>query len=231
MVVFVWVLAMKSLGTYIKTTVACVVSMAIASLASALQAQAQQQGKATVYAVSGSAQYKAAGKDWAPLKVNIVLQAGTVVRTAADGQVDLYLDQNGPIVRLIQSTEMSIDKLVFILFDAHTLPIIETQLDLKAGTILGNVRKLAAASCYEIKTPRGICVIRGTEYRISDTGNVLVKSGSVRVKVDDKIFDVGPGQKFNPNSQQAETAPAHEFTASNWPVYRKDLFLQPFRAP
>lgn len=205
---------MKSLGTYIKTTVACGVTLAIVSLASALQAQ-EQQGKAVVRAVRGSAQFKDAGKDWAALKVGTVLKSGAVIKTAADGQVDLFLGQNGPVVRVTQATEMGVDKLSINKTDAET--VIETQLDLKAGTILGNVKKLAQASRYEVKTPKGTCAIRGTEYRISDTGNVVVKSGNVVVNYNGRSYDVGPGQQFNPSTQAVENAPT-EVAGTVWIV-------------
>jgi hypothetical protein len=45
----------------------------------------------------------------------------------------------------------------------------ETMLDLKAGTILGKVKKVAGNSTYEIKTPHGVAGIRGTDYQVTVT--------------------------------------------------------------
>jgi hypothetical protein len=42
----------------------------------------------------------------------------------------------------------------------------ETQLDLKVGSILGQVKKVQANSSYEIKTPHGVAGIRGTDFSI-----------------------------------------------------------------
>src|SRR5207302_657843 len=50
---------------------------------------------------------------------------------------------------------------------------------LRSGRVLGNVRKMAAASKYEVKTPHGVAGIRGTEYDIRADGVVYVITGTV----------------------------------------------------
>jgi len=89
------------------------------------------------------------------------------------------MDQNGPVVRLVENTTLGIDKLNFE--DTGVDTVIETQLDLKSGRILGIVKKMAATSKYEIKTPNGVAGIRGTEYDITATSVVRVVSGSMVV--------------------------------------------------
>ena len=54
-------------------------------------------------------------------------------------------------------------------------------MDLRNGRILGNVKKLAAASKYEVKTPQGVAGIRGTRYDIRADGTVIVIEGQVVV--------------------------------------------------
>ncbi len=163
--------------------VACVAIFAI--LGSTLTGIAQEikQGKAVVRAITkGTAKYKdpASGVvDWAPLKVDMVLKEGAVIETDATGVVDLFLGVNGPVVRVTPATQLALDKLTFSRAGGEV--VIETRLDLKAGTILGTVKKLAAASKYEIKTPVGVCGIRGTEYVVSANGRVIVLKGWVRV--------------------------------------------------
>jgi len=114
-----------------------------------------------------------------PLKVGKVLKAGAVVKTAADSQVDLFLKKNGPVVRLTADTTLGLDKLLFDDTGAET--VVETQLNLVNGRIMGNVKKLAAASRYEVKVPTGTVGIRGTEYDISASGLVHVVTGEVLV--------------------------------------------------
>jgi hypothetical protein len=57
--------------------------------------------------------------------------------------------------------------------------VTETQLDLKAGHIFGTVKKMSAASKYEVKIPNGVAGIRGTTYDISAEGVIKVLAGSV----------------------------------------------------
>jgi hypothetical protein len=57
--------------------------------------------------------------------------------------------------------------------------VTETQLDLKAGHIFGSVKKMSAASKYEVKIPNGVAGVRGTVYDISAEGLIKVLSGSV----------------------------------------------------
>jgi hypothetical protein len=119
------------------------------------------------------------GSTWKPVRVGSQLSPNTTIRTGVGSVVDLFLGDNGPVVRVTADTEMGIDRL-----DSEgngVDKVIETQLDLKNGRILGNVKKLADASKYEVKTPVGVAGIRGTEYDISANGRVHVISGVVQV--------------------------------------------------
>src|SRR2546430_795168 len=202
---------MKQRGLFSMVT-ACVVALVGAFVVSAAQADA---GKAVVRSFRGSAQYAAEGGLWLPLKVGQVLKPGSTVRTANDSQVDLFMDQNGPIVRLVENTTLGIDKLNFEATGIDT--IIETQLDLKSGRILGIVTKMAADSKYEIKTPNGVAGIRGTEYDISATSVVRVVSGSlvvVYVKSDGTVVTqvVNAGEMFVPAEGAVKPMPPEEIS-------------------
>ncbi|MBI1178220.1 hypothetical protein GC207_12365 [bacterium] len=129
-------------------------------------AQSTKQGKAQVRAVHGSARYSTGGGTWLELTPGAVLYSGSTISTAAGSHVDLYLGINGPVVRVDESTQVGIDKLTYT--DTGADAVIETQLNLTKGTLIGSVRKLAAASRYEIKTPAGVAGIRGTDYVITD---------------------------------------------------------------
>ena len=189
---------MKERSSFSKVIVCAAVLMGVLALASA---QAVETGKAVVRSVKGAADYSEGAGAWAPLKAGMTLKSGTVVKTGNDSCVDLFLDQNGPLVRLTENTTLGLDKLCFEPTGADT--VVETQLDLKAGKIVGIVKKLAATSKYEVKTPNGVAGIRGTEYVISATGEVQVVSGSVvvvYVKADGSVVTqvVNAGQKFDP---------------------------------
>lgn len=175
-------------------------------------AQAQQQGKAQVTAVRGIADYTRDGVVWKPLNTNQTLQPGDSIRTGLDSTVDLHLGANGPSVLVTPTTTLGIDRLLYEQAGSET--IIETQLDLRSGRILGNVRKLAKASKYEVKVPNGVVGIRGTKYDISVDGLVHVIEGSAVVVFVDaqgetQTFVVEGGNTFVPQTMSVEpTSPS-----------------------
>ncbi len=203
---------MKQRGSF-SMVVACVVALVGASVVSSVQAA--EAGKAVVRSIRGSAQY-AEGGQWLPLKVGQLLKPGSSIRTANESQVDLFMDQNGPVVRLVENTTLGIDKLNYEVTGIDT--VIETQLDLKSGRVLGIVKKLAHNSKYEIKTPNGVAGIRGTEYDVSATSVVRVISGSlvvVYVKSDGTVLTqvVNAGEMFVPSEGAVRTIPADQLSA------------------
>jgi len=203
---------MKQRGSF-SMAVACVVALVGACVVSSLQAA--EVGKAVVRAIRGSAQY-AEGGQWLPLKVGQTLKPGSSIRTANESQVDLFMDQNGPVVRLVENTTLGIDKLNYEATGIDT--IIETQLDLKSGRVLGIVKKMAHNSKYEIKTPNGVAGIRGTEYDVSATTVVRVVSGSlvvVYVKSDGTVLTqvVNAGEMFVPSEAAVRSIPPDQLSA------------------
>jgi hypothetical protein len=187
---------------------ACVAVLA----GSVVLAEAAQVGKAVVRRVVGAAEASEGGA-WKALKGGEQLAPGTVIRTANDSSVDLFLDQNGPLVRLVENTTLGLEKLNFENTGVDT--VIETQLDLKSGRIVGSVKKLSATSKYEIKTPNGVAGIRGTEYVISADGTIKVTKGqivAVYVKADGGVVTqvVNAGEKFNPATQKVEPMTTEE---------------------
>lgn len=157
-------------------------AMACAAFLSAATAQAApEMNKAVVRAVRGSANYSTdRGANWKTLKVGANLNQNSVIRTAPGSQVDLFLNENGPVVRVMEGSTLGLDKLTVDRTGTGD-NVIETQLDLRNGRILGNVKRLAAASKYEVKTPTGVAGIRGTRYDISSDGTVTVVEGQVVV--------------------------------------------------
>jgi hypothetical protein len=167
-------------------------------------------GKAVVRSVSGAAEYSEAGS-WKALKAGTELQPGAQVRTGNDASVVLFLDQNGPLVQLTENTTLAIEKLNYTAGGVDTT--IETVLNVKAGRIMGYVKKLSGTSKYEVKTPSGVAGIRGTDYLISADGTVNVVAGQVVVvfvKSDGSVVTqvVNEGQMFNPATQKVEPIPS-----------------------
>lgn len=113
-------------------------------------------------------------------------------------------DQN--VVRLWENSALGLDKLTSMQTGADSVS--ETQLDLKAGRLTGSVKKMSAASKYEVKLPNGVVGIRGTTYDISADGVVKVYVGSVVVAtVDSKTGNVvtqvvSGGQQYDSRSNQ-----------------------------
>jgi hypothetical protein len=108
-------------------------------------------------------------------------------------------------VRLFENTVLGIDKLTATETGADV--VTDTQLDLKAGHILGNVRKMSAASRYEIKLPNGVAGIRGTVFHIWADGRIQVASGTVVLSLADAAGNVQTrvitaGNEYNPRTDQ-----------------------------
>lgn len=141
------------------------------SLAATAQAEV---GKAVVRAVRGQADVTQ-GSGRVALKTGMVLRPGAIVYTGVDSSVDLFLDRNGPVVRVMEGTTVGLDKLNFDATGADT--VIETQLDLKDGRLVGRVAPMAPSSRYEIKTPQGVAGIKGTDYDITAAGVFRIING------------------------------------------------------
>jgi hypothetical protein len=112
-------------------------------------------------------------------------------------------DQN--VVRLFENTVLGVDKVTNMNTGADA--VTETQLDLKAGHILGTVKKMSANSKYEIKLPKGVAGIRGTWYDLTADGLLKVMDGSVvlaTVKDDGTVVTqvVNSNQQFNSQTGQ-----------------------------
>jgi hypothetical protein len=170
---------MKQVRSFFSKWVACGIAIVVTTMALSAQAQ-QQEGTAKVQRITGTAEYAdQTGTPFKKLTVGKILKSGAIIKTADDSVVDLFLRQNGPVLRVTPATTLGLDKLLFE--ETGTDTVIETKLNLSNGRILGNVKKLAAASKYECKTPVNTVAIRGTEFRISANGVVQCITGTVLV--------------------------------------------------
>src|SRR5687767_13053385 len=113
-----------------------VVAIAAAAFLS-VPAQAKAN-RAVIRAIHGSAQMSNnKGQTWQNAKVGSFLGANASIKTASDSTADLFLGDNGPVVRVTPDTQLGIDKLD--LENTGIEKVIETQLDLRSGRILGSV--------------------------------------------------------------------------------------------
>lgn len=152
------------------------VSVALVALGTAAQA-AVEKGSAKVVAVHGNAEVSTDGAQWAPLKSGAVLREGAMVRTTTAAAADLDLGRNGSRLRVMPDSTVALSALTYEETGVETL--INTQLDLRSGRLLGQVQKLSSASKYEVKTAKATATIRGTRYDISADGKLVVAEGSV----------------------------------------------------
>jgi hypothetical protein len=137
-----------------------------------------QSGQVLVQAVHGSATYST-GARTLPIKENLILSRGSVLKTSPDSTVDLILQYNGTVLRLMPDSTLSFEKLNKESAGEET--ITETSMHLITGSILGSQRKLATPSTFQVNMPGGVATIKGTEYVVRADGAVSVISGSVQV--------------------------------------------------
>ena len=234
---------MKEPRSLINRIVLCAVSLAMVSTLTA-----QTIGSAKVIRIKGPARYTTGNNIWQPLGMGTALQPGTVVQTSTEkgSYVDIAVgeesaavvqpityrpaiissmasgtgyqpsaDQN--VIRIWENSALGIDKLSSMQTGAESVG--DTQLDLKAGRITGNVKKMSAASKYEVKVPVGVVGIRGTLYDISAEGIVKIFVGSaVAAAVDGKSGNVTTqtvmgGQQYDMRSNQITPIPQAEVSA------------------
>lgn len=211
------------------------------ALAMVATLSAQSVGTAKVVRIKGSARYATVANQWQPLSVGAELRPGAVVQTGMEqgSYVDLVLTDGGGssavgsgtgvsptlasdslvytparaqnVVRLWENTVLGIDTLRVM--DTGADKVTETQLDLRSGRILGTVKKMSAASKYEVKIPNGVAGIRGTTYELRSTGELRVLDGTVVISLvapDGSVTTktINANQEFNPRTGAVAAIPA-----------------------
>ena len=137
-----------------------------------------QPSEAVVHDLVGSASYNTGGT-WQPLKKDMRLSHGAIIRTDADSTVDLLLHSSLTALRLTPNSSVRLDKLNREAgFDTE---LTETTLTLLTGSIAGTQRKLAAPSRFQINVADEVITIIGTEYYVRADGAVTVVSGAVSI--------------------------------------------------
>jgi hypothetical protein len=151
--------------------------MAMVACATAALAAETQQGFAKVRYVSGQVTLLKAGGQSQAVEQNMFLRAGDTVKTGPNSHVDLWLANNNGDVHIEPNSTLVLDKLSYTYTGFEMIH--DTQFNLQAGAVAGKVNRMATGSKYEVKTPRGVAGIRGTQYRIVATGDTTVTEGTV----------------------------------------------------
>jgi hypothetical protein len=143
---------------------------------------------------AGAAEYKKGDGDWLEARVGISLTSGDSVRTRDTATTDLFLGENGPVIRVLPDSSITLVSL--LLANTGIEKRIETIVRLHQGTILGSVKRMSEKSVYKILTPCTIVRVHGTEYRISADCEVALVSGSATVwnRRTGKVSGIAPGE-------------------------------------
>lgn len=149
-------------------------------VALAVSAQAAvEKGAAKVLDVQGKVEFSTDGARWSALKKGETLREGVSVRTSSKSGVDLDLGRNGARFRLLPNTAVSFSALSFE--DTGVETLVNTEIQLTSGRVVGAVQKLSSASKYEVKAPKATATIRGTRYVMGANGDLSVGEGSVMI--------------------------------------------------
>ena len=135
-------------------------------------------------------------------KTGQTIGAPTLLTTGNNGQLDLFLGDNGPVVRVAENSAVNLVRLNYL--RPHNDPagpkIIETMIEVLEGKILGNVKPLEEGSVYMIRTAGGVIRIRGTQFEVASTGETHIIEGQAEIFAAGKRYTVGAGQSYFPNS-------------------------------
>jgi hypothetical protein len=122
------------------------------------------QSRAMARTVKGRATYTTPDGTTKRLKANAELAPGTTIITGPGSFAYLSVNGLSSAVRLDAKTTVVIERM------ERTGPAregtTETRLNLKVGSIFGQIKKVAGDSTFEIETPHGVAGIRGTDFAI-----------------------------------------------------------------
>ena len=114
------------------------------------------------------------------------------------------VEQN--VIRMFGNSVLAVDKLTQV--DTGVDTVSDTELDLRAGKIFVNVKKMSASSQFIIKIPNGVAGIRGSTGCISADGSVQWFKGQIIISlVNPKTglpvtTSINGGFEYNPETGQ-----------------------------
>ena len=201
------------------------VGLSAAGLLSSAEANTRD-GQALVQTVSGEAKFSVDGDKWLPLQTGQLLKTGAVVKTGAKARADLFLGINGSLLRLDANTELKFNRLAIKVSPIEHMA--ETEMELRSGRVIGNVRKLPMGSSYVLNTPKGVADVKGTVYDINADGELIVVSGKVNYtdNATGKEVLIASGEKYvggrelkAADDEKAESAASAPTNAPGFPGF------------
>ena len=201
------------------------VGLIAAGLLSSAEANTRD-GQALVQTVSGEAKFSVDGDKWLPLQTGQLLKTGAVVKTGAKARADLFLGINGSLLRLDEETELKFNRLAIKVSPIEHMA--ETEMELRSGRVIGNVRKLPMGSSYVLNTPKGVADVKGTVYDINADGELIVVSGKVNYtdNATGKEVLIASGEKYvggrelkAADDEKAESAASAPTNAPGFPGF------------
>ncbi|HTQ50081.1 MAG TPA: FecR domain-containing protein [Candidatus Acidoferrales bacterium] len=172
-----------------------------------------QSGELQVKSVQGSVVYSTDHSTWTELKPGMTLGQGARLKTGTDASADLDIEYSGTALRLRSNSQLELTRMDEVVADGNV--VIDTRLNLTAGSLVGSQDKLEKPSTFTIRTPNDSATIRGTQYVVSADGAVTCMRGEVAVTAASHqgspiSAQVPAGFSFNPvTSQVAAIAPAN----------------------
>jgi hypothetical protein len=153
---------------------------------------------------------------------------------APDPQIRGYVaskpmaEQN--VIRMSEDTMLAVDKLTVVDTGADTVS--DTELDLRAGKIFTNVKKMSASSQYIIKLPNGVAGIRGSGGMLSSDGSAEWLHGEIVISFlgsngQPHVVVVHGGFEYDPKTGQILHLPRKAMLAlERFGAYASTLFAQ-----
>ncbi|HMJ92075.1 MAG TPA: FecR domain-containing protein [Candidatus Acidoferrum sp.] len=132
-----------------------------------------------VSAVAGDVKYSSGGGAFVPVPVGTHLRRGDVIKTGPSSHADLEVGHNVGVVQITPETTFGVGELTVTETPADTVST--SEFDLSTGAIYARINKLAKASRYEIKTPKGIAGVRGTTIYLTANGDLTVGEGTAGI--------------------------------------------------
>jgi len=131
------------------------------------------------------------GQTWKSATVGEHIPAGTIIRTASQTSIDLFMPEHGPVFTV---APLSWAHLVGIDKENTGIEVIsETMIELQNGNLSGALPKMSPASIFMIRTRKGIVEPFG-RFEIGAEGSVRADGG--RVHANGSLYKIEPGQEF-----------------------------------
>jgi hypothetical protein len=137
------------------------------------------QARIDIKAVHGAASISTNGTDYLPLHAGDFVGSGSILKTAANSTVDLFLPDSGTVLRMRPDSMLQFARLDKM--PAGELTVSDTSLKLLKGSIVGEQHKLSVPSHFDIATSCVTATIVGTQYVVNANGAVSVLDGTVRL--------------------------------------------------